>query len=169
MLEDLVKNNSTNIKDLLAKVNKLVNDSNAANATSAQNLMSNVAEQLTTQKEQIEALLKEQEKVNIQLAEQQETMLKNADKAQTEKAQIIMKNMQEQLNLQKEHIGKMLDQQSSLNKVLLGDMQDASANHATSMREGVLQQMEQYKKYADELANKQLKEQKTQKSYVLMT
>lgn len=61
---------------------------------------------------------------------------------------------------QKDYIEKLFAQQSQLSKALLGDMQKTGEANSNRMRDGMLQQMEQYKRHAEELSKEQKNIQK---------
>lgn len=149
------KNSDTSLSELLNKVNNLVTDSNEMASVSARNMLDRVTAQLEEQKRQITELLEKQAIANEQLAKQQGDLLSDADLTQKQRAADVLRNVAEQLNTQKRNIESMLDKQNELNKALVGDIQTSNDNSATYVREGVFQQIEQFKQYAGDLASKQ--------------
>ena len=149
------KNSDTSLSELLNKVNNLVTDSNEMASVSARNMLDRVTAQLEEQKRQITELLEKQAIANEQLAKQQGDLLSDADLTQKQRAEDVLRNVAEQLNTQKQNIESMLDKQNELNKALVGDIQTSNDNSATYVREGVFQQIEQFKQYAGDLASKQ--------------
>lgn len=149
------KNSDTSLSELLNKVNNLVTDSNEMASLSARNVLDKVTAQLEEQKRQITELLEKQAIANEQLAKQQGDLLSDADISQKQRAADVLRNVAEQLTNQKQSIESMLDKQNELNKALVGDIQNSNDNSASYVREGVFQQIEQFKQYAGDLASKQ--------------
>lgn len=149
------KNSDTSLSELLNKVNNLVTDSNEMASVSARNMLDKVTAQLEEQKRQITELLEKQAIANEQLAKQQGDLLSDADISQKQRAADVLRNVAEQLTNQKQNIERMLDKQNELNKALVGDIQTSNDNSASFVREGVFQQIEQFKQYAGDLASKQ--------------
>jgi len=128
-----------------------------SNATSVKQTL---AEQIDQQRRYMEEVLARQSDLNEQFSTQQMSMWDELRQNDQDNGQTLIETVASQIEQQRTHMAQLIDRQNRLNEVLLGSVEDTTKKNAQEIREGFVQQMEQYREFSSALAKEQQETQK---------